>query len=212
MTFTIAILISLAVPMYAQINMSGLKTGTTFLGFTGGIGISGVDHTSGSTAERTSFSAGITFIEIPQSHWGWGGQVALSSEGYKVNYSYTQTIKPLYLRVPVRAYYFFGKPSSRIRPNLYLGPSFAVKQGEYSSYNNNPYEGRNIDRNTNNFRTFEAGLNGGAGLAIHIVKSAWINADAGYYHGLTDALKDPEGTYNPNHNMYANLSLLFDIR
>ncbi len=208
---TIGIMIS-AGPLMAQMTTTDVKTGSTFLGPVGGIGNSWVGYLPGNAAFKTSGYAGISLIELHNPHWGWGGQVTLSSEGYAVDYyGTTQTFRPLYLRVPVRAYYFFGKRTDCIRPNLYLGPSFAAKLGETNTVSN-AYQDYYTAHNSSYFRTFDAGLDGGGGLDFRVANKTWIDLDLGYYQGFVDAVKDPGNTYNPNHDLDISLSLLFDIR
>ena len=183
-----------------------------FFGPVAGFGNSWVNNLPGNIMFKSSGYAGIGLIELSGRHWGWGGQLTLSSEGYAVNdLGGLQTIKPLYLRVPVRAYYFFGRRSDWIRPNLYLGPSFGLKMAEYYTVSNTYYDNY-MAHNSSYFRTFDAGINGGAGLDFRLARRTWLNLDLGFYQGLTDAVKDPDNTYNPNHDMDISLSLLFDLR
>lgn len=185
---------------------------TMLLGPVAGFGNSWVSNLPGNILYKTSGYAGIGLIELKNQHWGWGGQITLSSEGYAVDdFGSVQTIKPLYLRVPVRAYYFFGKRNDWVRPNLYLGPSFGLKMAEYYTVSNVYYE-TYMAHNSSYFRTLDAGINGGAGLNFRLTGKMWLDVDLGFYQGLVDAVKDPDNTFNPNHDVDLNLGLLFNIK
>ena len=185
---------------------------SVFVGPVIGAGNSWVGNLPGDVQFKSTGYVGVSLIELPSHHWGWGGQVTLSSEGYAVNdLGGLQTIKPLYLRVPVRAYYFFGNRHDWLRPNLYLGPSFGLKLAEYATVSNAYYDNY-MAHTSSNFRTFDLGINGGGGLDFRVARHAWLNLDLGFYAGLSDAVKDADNTYNPNHNMTGSIGLLFDIR
>ena len=186
--------------------------GALLLGPVVGFGNSWVDNMPGNVMFKASGYAGISLIKMEGRHWGWGGQIDLSSEGYSVDdYGSIQTVKPLYLRVPLRAYYFFNRPSSWVRPNLYLGPSFGLKLGETYTVSNAYYDNY-VAHNSSMFRTFDAGVNGGAGLNLRLARKMWLNLDLGFYQGFVDAVKDPYNTYNPNHDVDLSASLLFNLR
>src|ERR1700728_15351 len=88
---------------------SRVQYGTLYLGPVGGFGNSWVSNLPGNIMYKSSGYVGVGLIKMESQHWGWGGQLTLSSEGYAINdYGSIQTIKPLYFRVPLRAYYFFG--------------------------------------------------------------------------------------------------------
>ena len=186
--------------------------GALFIGPVAGFGNSWVGNLPGDVMFKSSGYLGVSLIKMEDRHWGWGGQATLSSEGYSVNdLGGIQTIKPLYLRVPLRAYYFFGRRTDWIRPNLYLGPSFGLKLAEYYTVSNDYYDSY-MAHNSSYFRTLDMGINGGAGLDFRIARRTWLNLDLGFYQGLTDAVKDAPNTYNPNHDVDLSLGLLFDLR
>ncbi|HXS35489.1 MAG TPA: porin family protein [Flavipsychrobacter sp.] len=183
------------------------------LGPVGGFGTSWVGNMPGTTKFQPSGYLGVGLIYAKNVHWGWGGQLQVSSEGYRKEdmMGDISMVNPVYLRLPLRAYYFFGKQNDNIRPKLYLGPSFGLKLAESSSMS--PYySDAYIPGASNDFRTFDFGLNAGAGVNIRLVRATWLNLDLGYYQGLTDAVKDPSGNYNVNHNLALNVGVLFGIK
>jgi hypothetical protein len=195
-----------------------------------GFGDSWVGHMSNSSAyfgnvsSKTMFMPsgyiGVGLIYARNEHWGWGGQLTLGTEGYKEQYTYnpefgrpyteTYTATPLYLRVPLRAYYFFGDYRNTVRPKVYLGPSFGLKLSESDNVSGGTES--NVAATTGTFRTFDFGINAGAGVNIKLAKTIWLNMDLGYTQGLVDVLKDPENNYNVNHNLDFNAGVLFGIK
>jgi len=153
--------------------------------------------------------AGLVYSKDP--HWAWGGQVTFSKEGYRVGdpINNISTGIPVYLRIPLRAYYFFGNYGDDIRPKVYLGPSFGIKLAE-----SDDTRGGDVlnAQNIGPCRTFEAGINAGVGMDVRVKKGVWFDTDLGYTQGLTDAVKDPAGTYNTSQNLAISFGLLFGIR
>jgi hypothetical protein len=184
----------------------------TSLGPVAGVGMSWVGNMGGNMMMLPAYNVGIGLVYARNEHWGWGGQLTLAQEGYYMDYgTYRMAATPLYLRMPLRAYYFFGDYRNTVRPKVYLGPSFAAKLSEKDkTYNDN--EAIAINRSVSTFRNFDAGLNVGAGINILVARSTWLNMDLGYYQGFTDALKDPEDQYNTNQNLGFNIGLLFGIK
>jgi hypothetical protein len=177
-----------------------------------GIGDSWVGNMNGNKDFKAGGYAGVGLIYTKNPHWGWGAKALFSSEGYKIDdgNGYTLNVTPLYLRVPLDGYYFFGDYRNSIRPKVYLGPTFGAKLAE-----NDDERGFNdggLQRTTGIFNTFDLGLNAGAGLNIKLQKGVWLNMDVSYYQGLTDAVNDPAGRYNVNHNVAFNAGVLLGIR
>ncbi|MCD6010788.1 MAG: hypothetical protein K0Q79_650 [Flavipsychrobacter sp.] len=183
-----------------------------YFGPTAGLGHSWVHNLPGNTSYQTQKSLGIKYIGLLTKHWGVGANLVVSSEGYQVNYLNTmQSFTPIYLRMPVRLYYFFGKPGNMIRPDIYVGPSVAVKLDEQISASA-AYRDLYKVSGSDNFSLFDAGVNGGAGLNIRLAKNIWLNMDMGFYTGFTDAVEDMGKTYNPQSDVDFNLGLLFGLR
>ena len=195
----------------AQTN-SSKEMGSILLGPVAGFGNSWVSYIPGAATFKPSGYVGIGMVNYKTTHWGWGGLAIISSEGYQINYfNNMETVTPVYLRVPLRAYYFFEGRNSMLRPVLYLGPSFAMKLSEHSTTTNN-YRDIYMVGNSDNFRMFDAGIDAGAGINIKLAKNTWLNMDLGFYEGITDAVRDLPNTYDPNRDMDLNIGLLFGIR
>ena len=117
---------------------------------------------------------------------------------------------PLYLRMPLRAYYFFGDFKNTVSPTVYLGPSLAFKMSEND---NMPARDQDnfINRNSGQFNTFDLGLNAGVGVNIKMGRVLWLNLDLAYTQGILDAVDDPAGNYSTNMNLRFSAGLLFGL-
>jgi hypothetical protein len=165
---------------------------------------------------KFSPAAGIGLVYSRHEHWGFGGQLLASHEGFDKEIMLSngqQTRFKLsadYLRMPLQVTYFFGHYGDRVRPKIYLGPSFALKLGESTQQSGatlNPDESNMLPSGV---RDFDAGLNAGVGLNVRLHGATWLNLDAGYYHGLTDVLQDYGGS-NTNRNLRLNAGLMWGL-
>lgn len=160
-----------------------------------------------------TFNAGFSLIYARDAHWGFGGEILFSKEGFKkditnkrFNEGYTETNSVGYIRVPLRAYYFFGKYKQRIRPKVYLGPSIGFKimdDHKMKAINNFPQAAADIAP-TSEFNTIDLGLQAGVGVNITLTRAIWLNLDLNYYQGLSDAIGD-NAAYKTGYNMNQNL-------
>lgn len=144
-------------------------------------------------------------------HWGFGGTLTASHEGfshevYTPQGTFVNTYDPTYLRFTPRAYYFFGQYKDNVRPKVFAGPSIAYKL----------VEDQYIDVPTpigvqypDMFQSFDFGLNAGAGVNIKIGKYTWLNLDADYYHGLLDVTNTIDN--NMNRSLRANVGIMIGI-
>lgn len=176
-----------------------------------GAGHSWTSNMGGKTMYNPSGYVGVGAVYAKNEHWGWGGQLTIGSQGYSVEYTgKSALVRPIYIRVPVRAYYFFGDFRNKIRPKVYLGPSVAVKVGEME--NIDPMAGDNMMMSrTGSFRTMDIGVNAGAGVNIQLAKATWFNIDIGYYQGVIDVVKDAAEQNNMNQNLGLNLGILLGV-
>jgi len=183
------------------------------LGPVGGFGGSWTTGLPGSNRTQPSGYLGLGLVYSKNIHWGWGAQLEVSSEGYRREAMGDEVRdNPVYLRLPIRGYYFFGDYGSKVRPKVYLGPSFGLKLGESSSMST-MYSDAYMAGSSNNFRTFDFGLDAGAGLNVRLAKATWLNMDLGYYQGLMDAVKnDAAGNTNMNENLRFNVGVLFGLK
>jgi len=175
-----------------------------------------------------SFDAGIGLIYAKHEHWGFGGELLYSQEGFKkqgveqpLDVTLTQTAG--YIRVPLKVYYFFGGYKQKVRPKVYLGPSFGFKiMDDYKYEGNNDmsdalltmtHPGPLVD-----FKTFDFGLQAGAGVNITLSRALWLNLDINYYQGLLDAADDVDNSvfsthsgYNMNQHLRFQAGVLFGL-
>ncbi len=181
------------------------------IGPVAGVGMNWVSGLPGSSKAMLSTNFGLGMIYAKNEHWGFGGQLMVSAEGYDFDYGgHEFKAMPLYLRMPLRAYYFFGDFKNTVRPKVYIGPSLAVKLSE-----NDNMPARNMDnfinRNSGEFNPFDLGINAGGGVNIKMSRSIWLNLDVAYTQGLLDAVNDPAGNYNTNMNLGFGAGLLFGL-
>lgn len=167
---------------------------------------------------KPSAQLGLGVVYSRFEHWGWGGDLAVSHEGYTMgrttNGVYnTMTVNPVYLRLTPKAYYFFGKYGNDIRPKVYLGPSVAYKIDETQYMNGTMLDGGSdaiavgSTRSGDAINDWDLGLNAGAGVNFRIMPRTWLNTDIGYYHGLLDVT----GTDMMNQNLRLNVGLMFGL-
>ena len=203
--FTTGILLTMATRLNAQY---------LSLGPVGGFGGSWTTNLPGSSKAQPSGYLGVSLIYSKNIHWGLGGQLEVSSEGYRRD-AMGEVVRdnPTYLRLPLRAYYFFGDYGATVRPKIYLGPSFGVKLGESSSMSSMYSDAYMSGGASDNFRTFDWGLDAGVGVNVRLARATWLNMDLGYYQGLMDAVKnDAAGNMNMNENLRFNIGVLFGLR
>jgi outer membrane protein W len=184
------------------------------------------DVTPGKAKFNPSFSAGLSLIYAKHEHWGFGLDVIYSQEGYKKNVStnngridFDEKNTVGYIRLPLKAYYFFGQYKDKVRPKVFLGPSIGIKvmeDGERTANNNltrELFSGTGA-ADVPAYNTVDLGLQAGAGVNITLGPKAWLNLDISYYHGLLDAMKDKpnvETGYNMNQNLRFNAGVLFAL-
>ncbi len=206
----------LALAMTTQVDAQSKNTRSNVqylsLGPIAGVGhswISSMDHQD----LKPSVSLGIGLVYSKHEHWGWGADLVASHEGFKVKDEATGTkmaINPTYLRLTPKAYYFFGKYGSPIRPKVYAGPSLGVKLKE-DHYNNGDRmsagEPAPVFNREDVFNDLDLGLTAGAGLNIRLAKSTWLSMDGNYYHGLLDVTDHG----NMNRNLRFNIGVMFGL-
>src|ERR1700740_930636 len=96
--YTAGLMIMISTHLSAQtdvtVETNKPRPGTVLLGPVAGFGNSWVGNLPGDIMFKSSGYIGISLIELKNPHWGWGGQLTLSSEGYAINQSGgVQTIK-----------------------------------------------------------------------------------------------------------------------
>lgn len=164
-----------------------------------------------------NFHAGISLIYSKNEHWGFGGQLLFSQEGFKKEFSdkrlnipfnipFEGSYKASYIRIPLRAYYFFGDYKSKIRPKVYAGPSIGIKVMDERL----PV----IGLTDLEMSILDLGLQAGVGVNIALSKATWLNLDLNYTQGLLDVLNSPslKTGYNMNQNLGFQVGVLFGLK
>jgi hypothetical protein len=210
---------------YAQVALHRSMSDEVFIGPVAGFGDSWVGNLKGTPDFLPAGYVGVSYKNFRKKHWGFGGQLTLSAEGYKINpyngdaidnqtaYGNLPTYTPVYIRMPLRVYHFFGN-YHKVRPEIFLGPSFAWKVEEYNTTGISDQDLHSVP-SSSTFRAFDAGVDGGAGIYARLNQKTTLNIDAEYYQGLIDALKTPLNTsdnYNVNHYVGLSASLTFAVR
>jgi hypothetical protein len=193
------------------------QTSYTSLGPVAGFGHSWMSNMDNQPFKPSAY-LGIGIIYSRFEHWGWGGELIASHEGYKQDYtvlgnSYRTAVDPTYVRLTPKAYYFFGDYKNNVRPKVYLGPSVAVKVQEDRYTENVTMNQSDVIMATSTaasvFRTMDVGAQAGAGVNIKLATATWLNLDASYYQGLTDATKN--AATNTNQNVRLNVGVMMGL-
>lgn len=184
------------------------------LGPTVSFGHSWMSNTTNTTF-KPSAALGVSIMYSRYEHWGWGATLAASHEGfanrtYVNGNEYVNIYDPTYIRFTPRAYYFFGKYGQNVRPKIYAGPSVGYRATE-DIYINEPASNEvvSVDMPRDMYRNFDFGADVGVGVNVKVMKNAWLNLDANYYHGLVDVTT--ANTNNQNRSLRGNVGLLFGL-
>jgi len=164
---------------------------------------------------KPTFNVGATFIYSVVPHFGIGADLRVHfMEGVAEKTTMGSIVEKTslnatYLRLPIKFIYFFGQYGDRLRPKLYVGPSFGVLLGGKTiSKQENP-DYRTEINTTDVLNSFDFGLMAGAGLNWRLHKATWLNLDLIYTHGLTDAGK-MDG-YQANRNFGISAGITFPV-
>lgn len=82
-----------------------------------GFGNNWVSNMPGTNKFNASGFAGASLVYAKDAHWGYGAEALLSLEGYRVADAAGNiaAANPVYLRLPLHVYYFFGDYQSLVR-------------------------------------------------------------------------------------------------
>lgn len=170
------------------------------LGPTAGFGMSTLSNVTNSKM-RTSANAGLSLVYSAVEHFGIGLDVKYSFEGAKVEFgSVKNQIDLNYVRVPLKAIYFFNKYGDNLRPKIFAGPSF----GFLTKAKLNDVE------TTSAYNNVDVALLFGAGLNYRMVKNTWFNVDVSSSLGLSDATKNNNES-NATRNYQLNVGVNFGL-
>jgi len=195
----------LAVVISSVIGLSAEAQSKFSIGPSGGYGWTTISNLNDSKFKAAG-NFGLSSVYSAAEHFGIGLDVKYSIEGAKVNSGNDQTTEYdlHYVRIPVKAIYFFNNYGNKVRPKIYAGPSFGFLS---SSKVNTPI----LDdiNNKDNTENFDIGLTAGAGLNYRLVNKTWLNLDLGYYHGFKEIFKSG-GDYS-NRNIMLNVGVNFGL-
>lgn len=177
----------------------------------------GFGHTWLSNSSNTGYqpagNLGLSLVYSPLTHWGFGADLKWSIEGGKTSTDNNSVRTRLdYIRIPVKAYYFFGEYGQRLRPKVALGPSMGFLVG-------GTRETETVDGDVKHItkikakevaNSFDIGLATAAGINYRLVERTWLNLDLNYYHGFSDVSKN-ENIEQHNRNIGINVGVTFGI-
>jgi hypothetical protein len=196
--FIFSVILFCSVPCIAQNNntivpVSPIEQSRLSIGFMGGFGHSFIMPYQNYTF-NSSWEAGLSSTYSDWAHWGLGFDITYSSEGSRLRIS-DQTYKTQldYIRVPMRAIYFFKTYADDFRPKITLGPTLGFLVNEV---------------NSTGASSFDLGGSLSVGFNYRLMRAVWLTADADYYQGFLDVYSDNSLT-EMNGNVRINLGLSF---
>ncbi len=178
-------------------------------------GTAGFGHTWLSDAENSKYqpagNLGLSLTYSTESNWGFGADLKWSIEGGKTSTAGgTSTTKLSYIRIPVRAIYFFGDRGNAFRPKITAGPSLGFLIGGKNELTSNGTPGE-IETKASDFaKSFDIGIAASAGFNYRLVDRTWLNIDLAYYHGLADVIESP-AIDQKNRHLGINVGVSFGI-
>lgn len=141
-----------------------------------------------------SWNAGLSAVISPWEHWGVGVDVNYSAEGATFDYGdHTIQNNLDYLRVPLKAIYFFRTYEMDFRPKISLGPTVGFLVN---------------DPNTLKANSFDLGGTFNVGFNYRLIRAVWLTVDAGYYQGFLDVY-DANTDTDLNGNMRLDVGVSF---
>lgn len=188
------------------------------LGPVASLGHSWTSGISGNRDFKFAPALGVGLVYSRHENIGWGGELTISHEGFKSEYLLANgmvqdvTVNPVYLRMPLHLIYFFGQRGDKVRPKIYAGPTLGLRIDERRKYSTGT---TTILENSSSltgdlFSRGDFGLNAGIGANFKVTLNAWLNLDAGYYHGLVDVIPTDMDN-NHNRNIRLNVGLMFGL-
>lgn len=180
----------------AQFNVS--------LGPVAGFGHSWISG-GGENKYKPSGNFGFQAFYSPTEHLGIEGDVLYSIEGGTKtvgNVDYTTRLN--YLRIPIKAVYFFNNYGDRFRPKVSLGPSLGLLLGAKNQFGTVETDAKS------DYKTLDFGVLANAGAHFRLVANTWLTLDLNYYHGLSD-VSELQSQTNKNRNLFLNAGLAFGI-
>jgi outer membrane protein W len=159
------------------------KNKTLSIGPSVGFGHTGIRNTSGTDIFKPSWSAGLIFNYSSLKHLGFSADVLWSMEGGRVESAgSTNDLTLQYIRIPLKAVYYFGGFEDNFRPKITVGPSMGFL---IDGVSDTDVEGGSKVNVKSFYEKFDIGLNASIGFNLKLVRNIWLNTDFNYYTGLT---------------------------
>lgn len=199
-----AMAIALSQSSFAQDNLS--------LGGTAGFGHAWLSNSTDSRYQPAG-NLGLTLVYSTQTNWGFGADLKWSIEGGKTeSNNVTSTTRLDYLRIPLKAIYFFGDRGNALRPKVSLGPSVGFLLGGKNEITTQMGNERNtVETKAKDMaKSVDLGLAASAGINYRLVERTWLHVDLNYYHGLSDVIENP-AIEQRNRNIGINAGVTFGI-
>ncbi len=179
------------------------------LGPTAGFGHTWLSNSPNSKYQPAG-NVGLALVVSTETRFGFGADVKWSIEGGKSSTDNSTTTTRLdYIRVPIKAMYFFGELGNRVRPKVTLGPSLGFLVGGKQKYEISDAIQTEVD-SKDIANSFDIGLNGSVGLNYRLINKTWLNLDLNYYHGFSDVMK-ADNLDMKNRNLGLNVGVTFGI-
>lgn len=178
-----------------------------------GAGHAWIDGISGDREFKFAPSAGVTFVYSAGEHWGLGMDLRYSREGAKVKsntFGLEGVTNASYLRVPVKAIYFFGQLGDKARPKVMAGPTMGILLGGEQKVETSEGTVLAEAKVKDILHTFDIGVQAGAGLNLRLSRNTWLNTDVSYYHGLRNINKNGDEDWK-NRNIALSVGVAFGI-
>jgi outer membrane protein W len=189
------------------------------IGITVGSGTTWMSNTNQMVVHKETCNVGATFVYSTEAHWGLGVDVKYSREGYKHTYDGTmqytgknmdERVSSDFIRIPIRAIYYFNDNSHKIRPNISVGPSFGFLTGGKIRNEDDMHHIYTKTPVMDAYKIFDFGIQGTVGVTFKLMESLWLSTDIAYYNGFLAQNKN--GTANVmNRNVVLNLGLRIGI-
>ncbi len=153
---------------------------------------------------KAAGSFGLSAVYSAVEHFGIGLDLKYSFEGAKKDAANNRTdeFDINYVRIPLKAIYFFNKYGDNVRPKLFAGPSFGILSS--SKIND-------VDQKANT-ESFDVGLIAGGGLNFRLADRTWFSTDVSYTHAFSNAYKkDFYSVDHKNRNVQLNVGVNFGL-
>lgn len=195
------------------------------LGPQAGVGSTWIDNFGNDKQGKLHGNFGVSMIYSAIDNFGIGLDVKYSLEGGKTQstasllgntFTATEEVNLNYLRLPLKAMFFFGKYGNSVRPKIAVGPSFGFLLGGKTTSETKNASGAIVSESSVNsadhFKSFDFGLHGAAGINYRLVDRTWLVAEVAYNHGLSDIAKENTHTEKlHNRNFAVNLGVNFGL-